>query len=66
MKKLLLFAFIIGGSFAVMSCGKDECECTVNGTTDTFDEDDVSSGSVSDACNAADALLTSPDECHMK
>lgn len=67
MKKLLLFAIIIGGSVAFTSCSKDECECTVNGETTTYNEDDTVDGqSVSEQCTAVDAALTAPDKCEMK
>ena len=36
MKKLLLFAIIVGGSIAFTSCSKDE-ECIDNTTGDTID-----------------------------
>ena len=55
-KKLLLFAIILGGAVAFTSCGKDECECTVFGTTETYTEDDLAEGeNMKDACNEADA-----------
>ena len=67
MKKLLLFAIIIGGSVTFTSCSKDECECTVNGVTTTYDEDDtVGDQSVSEQCTVANAVLTAPDKCEMK
>lgn len=69
MKKVLLFAVVLTGALAFTSCGSDECECTVGGTTSTFTEDDIPEGddnSVEDYCNVSDALLTSPDKCEMK
>lgn len=68
MKKVLLFAVVLTGALAFTSCGSDECECTVGGTTTTFTEDDIEDGdaSVEDYCNLSDALLTSPDGCEMK
>lgn len=67
MKKVLLFAIVLGGAVAFTSCGSDKCECTIGGTTTSYDEDDLEGdGSVSDACKAADALLTSPDKCEVK
>ena len=67
MKKLLLFAIIIGGSVAFTSCSKDECECTVGGVTTTYDEDDTTAGmSVEETCTSVNAALTSPDKCEMK
>jgi len=54
MKKLLLFAIILGGAVAFTSCSKDECECTIAGTTTTYDEDDIDNGqSLKDACSDA-------------
>ncbi|MCB0402171.1 MAG: hypothetical protein KDD41_08810 [Flavobacteriales bacterium] len=69
MKKVLLFAVILGGAVAFTSCGKDECECTYNGQTETFNEDDVNGGDLEEACNAADALYKIADSsasCKMK
>ena len=66
MRKLVLFAFIFGVLFSVTSCAQDECECTANGVTETFTEEDVNSGSVEEACTAANLAYTAPDECHMK
>jgi hypothetical protein len=41
MKKILMLMLIVGSSLIVTSCGKgDECTCTVNGQSETFDEDD--------------------------
>lgn len=65
MKKVLLFALILGGTVAFTSCGSSECECTVSGTTTTTSEDDVD-GDLEEACKAADAFLTAPDKCEMK
>ena len=67
MKKVLLFAVVLTGALAFTSCGSDECECTIGGSTTTYTEDDIEGdGSLEDGCNAADALLTSPDKCEMK
>jgi len=69
MKKLLLLTVVLGGAVVFTSCSKDECECTVAGTTTTTTEDDMpdsATGSLSDYCTAADAFLTSPDQCKMK
>jgi hypothetical protein len=69
MKKVLLFAIVLGGALTFTSCGSDECECTVNGVTETYTEDDAGDGSLEDACNALDALykITSASNgCEMK
>jgi hypothetical protein len=71
MKKVLLFAIVLGGAVAFTSCGKDECECTVGGTTTVYTEDDLESGdgSMEDACNAADAIykaFNASDGCKIK
>ncbi|PJB13816.1 MAG: hypothetical protein CO118_11845 [Flavobacteriales bacterium CG_4_9_14_3_um_filter_32_8] len=57
MKKLLLFAIIVGGSIAFTSCSKKECTCTVGGASESFTEDDLPSGSASveEYCDASDA-----------
>ena len=57
MKKILLFAIILGGAVAFTSCGGDECECTIGGNTKTYTEDDIGSGdgSLSDYCTASNA-----------
>ncbi len=69
MKKVLLFAVVIAGAVAFTSCGKDKCECTYNGQTETFDEDDANGGDLEEACNALDALYKITDSsagCEMK
>ena len=66
MKKVLLFAVVLTGALAFTSCGSDECECTVGGNVTTTTEDDVDGADLEEACNAADAFLTSPDKCEMK
>lgn len=63
--RLNLFCIIFLTAIVVTGCGKDECECTVAGTTTTTSEDDVE-GDLEEACKAANALLTSPDICEMK
>lgn len=56
MKKMLLFAIVLGGAISFTSCGKDECECTIAGQTTTYTEDDLEDGqNMKDACNDADA-----------
>ena len=40
MKKVLLFVVVIVG-LGFTSCSKTECECTINGTTTVYDEDDA-------------------------
>ena len=47
MKKLLLFAVIVGG-LAFTSCSKSGCECTISGVTTEYDDVD------SDECDALD------------
>ncbi|PCI95037.1 MAG: hypothetical protein COB15_12540 [Flavobacteriales bacterium] len=51
MKKVLLFAIVVGG-LAFTSCSKSGCECTVAGTSTTTD--DVSE----DDCKAANDVYT--------
>ena len=53
MKKILLFAILLGSTVLITSCGSDECVCT-DGTTIT--EDDITDGSLQSNCDAADAL----------
>jgi len=68
MKKLLLFVVVLG-AITFTSCSKDECECTIAGVTKTYTDKDKpagTTGSLKDACNSANALLTSPDKCEMK
>ena len=58
MKKVLLFAVVIGG-LAFTSCSKSECECTYAGTT--FKEE-----ATSDECDEADVAAKILDgECKM-
>lgn len=68
MKKVLLFAVVLTGALAFTSCGSDECECTIAGSTTTYTEDDVEDGqSLEDACNQANvgaAILGG--SCEMK
>jgi hypothetical protein len=70
MKKVLLFAVVLTGAMAFTSCGSDECECTVNGVTTTYDEDDAgSSGDLKEACETLDALYkisSASNSCKMK
>ena len=69
MKKLLLFAVVLTGAVAFTSCGSDKCECTVGGTTTTYDEDDANGSDLEDACNTLDALYkisSASDGCEMK
>lgn len=69
MKKVLLFAVVLTGALAFTSCGSDECECTVGGTTTTYDEDDADGEDLEEACNTLDALYkisSSSDGCEMK
>ena len=69
MKKILLFAIVLGGLVAFTSCSKSECECVISGVSTTYTDDDKpagETGSLKDACNDADAILTAPDECKMK
>ncbi len=68
MKKVLLFAVVLTGAVAFTSCGSDKCECTVNGSTETYDEDDAD-GDLEEACNTLDALYkisSSSNGCEMK
>jgi len=57
MKKVLLFAVIVGG-LAFTSCSKTECECTFLGTTVTYTEDDAEKlgleGDFKEACEKAE------------
>lgn len=70
MKKVLLFAIILGGTVAFTSCGKDECVCTQGGNETKYTEDDVQGdGNLEDACKALDALVkigSASDGCEMK
>ncbi len=73
MKKVLLFAIVLGGAVAFTSCGSDECECTVGGQTSSFTEDDASDAGVDDFkafCEGFDALYkiggSTTDGCEMK
>lgn len=69
MKKVLLFAVVLTGAVAFTSCGSDKCECTVNGVTETFDEDDADGADLEDACNTLDALYkisSASNGCEMK
>ena len=62
MKKLLLFAVVVG-ALAFTSCSKDECECTVNGQTSSTKDVDK------DECDAADAaakIVDANGKCEMK
>ena len=66
--KVLLFAIILGGTVAFTSCGSDKCECTINGVTETYDEDDYD-GDLKEACDAADAaakIVDASGSCSMK
>ena len=67
MKKVLLFAVVVGG-LAFTSCSKSECECTVNGETTTITEDDANGADLEEACKAADALYKAFDQgsCEFK
>ena len=69
MKKVLLFAVVVGG-LAFTSCSKSECECTVNGETTTYTEDDVEGGGdLEEGCNALNTLYKAFDDadgCEMK
>ncbi len=56
MKKVLLFAIVLGGAVAFTSCGSDECTCTIAGQSETFTEDDVNGGDLEAACETLDAL----------
>ena len=57
MKKVLLFAIVLGGAVAFTSCGKDECTCTIAGQTTVYTEDDVAGGGdLKEACEALDVL----------
>ena len=67
MKKVLLFAVVVGG-LAFTSCSKSECECTVDGETTTITEDEAG-GDLEEACEAADALYKAfgvDGSCEMK
>lgn len=68
MKKVLLFAVVLTGALAFTSCGSDECECTIGGTTQTYDEDQLG-GDVEENCDALDAIAKSgggSDGCEVK
>lgn len=68
MKKVLLFAVVLAGTAAFTSCGSDECECTINGVTQTYDEDDYD-GDFKEACDAADAaakIVDANGSCKVK
>jgi|GEM_PF-2322428 len=55
--KKLLFKVLLLGVVAFTSCAAEKCECTVNGTTQTFTEDDISNGStVEEACDDSDEI----------
>lgn len=57
MKKIYLVTLIVVGAVAFTSCSTDKCECTVNGSTSTITEDDISNGStLNEACDDADAV----------
>lgn len=50
---------MIVGGLAFTSCSKsEECECTVDGVTETITEDDVDGEDLEEACDALDALYT--------
>lgn len=69
MKKVLLFAVILTGALAFTSCGSDECECTYNGKTETYSEDDADGDDLEKACETLDALYKISDssaKCEMK
>ena len=56
MKKYLLI-FMLIGIILFTSCASEKCECTVNGTTQTFTEDDISNGStIEEACDDSDKI----------
>lgn len=70
MKKVLLFAVVVGG-LAFTSCSKSECECTIGGETTTYTEDDVEDGGdLEKGCEALDAFAklggADGDGCEMK
>jgi hypothetical protein len=53
MKKVLLFAVVVAG-LGFTSCSKNECECTLSGTTTIYTEEDLQEGqNISDACDDA-------------
>lgn len=68
MKKVLLFAVVLAGTVAFTSCGSDECECTINGVTQTYSEDDYE-GDIKEACDAANAaakIVDASGKCEIK
>ena len=52
MKKILYCTIVIGGLFALTSCGTDQCECD-NGVTITEGDAEDSGVSLSEACDLA-------------
>jgi len=63
MKKVLLFAIVIGSMVAFTSCSKSECECTVSGQTVNYGE--ISS----DECDDFESVLKFSDpsaSCSLK
>jgi hypothetical protein len=57
MKKVLLFTVVLAG-LGFTSCSKDDCECTQDGITITFEEADAEElgveGNFKDACEASE------------
>ncbi|MDG1476133.1 MAG: hypothetical protein P8Q14_03225 [Vicingaceae bacterium] len=58
MKKVLLFAVVVGG-LAFTSCSKSECECTFDGVTTVYEEGDpeivlADGQSFEDACKESE------------
>ncbi|MCO6500635.1 MAG: hypothetical protein J5I47_09690 [Vicingus serpentipes] len=55
--KKIVFILVVSVITLTTSCAKEQCECTVNGQTQTFTEDDISNGStVEEACDDSDKL----------
>ncbi len=60
---------MISSVVALTSCGSDKCECTIAGSTSTYEEDDFESGTLQENCTIADEIAkngSSSDGCSMK